>query len=51
VVVKLLVKRENVVADSEDEFGQTPLLWAAEEGHKAVVKLLRSIYSLIANHT
>jgi ankyrin repeat protein len=26
--------------DSEDTYGQTPLSWAAENGHEAVVKLL-----------
>ena len=39
-VVKLLVGRDNVVADSKDFDGRTPLYWAAQEGHKAVVKLL-----------
>jgi hypothetical protein len=30
----------NIGADSKDEGGQTPLSWAAENGHEAVVKLL-----------
>ncbi|EON63614.1 hypothetical protein W97_02842 [Coniosporium apollinis CBS 100218] len=27
-------------ADSKNEYGRTPLSWAAEQGHEAVVKLL-----------
>jgi ankyrin repeat protein len=50
-VVKLLVERDDVVADSKDNNGWTPLSWAAEQGHEAVVKLLRSKYSQITNHT
>jgi ankyrin repeat protein len=30
----------NTGADSKDSYGQTPLSWAAENGHEAVVKLL-----------
>jgi Ankyrin repeats (3 copies) len=30
----------DVVADSKDDFGRTPLWWAAQRGHEAVVKLL-----------
>jgi hypothetical protein len=43
VVCNLLVellKREIVDANAMDEYGRTPLLWAAERGHEAVVKLL-----------
>jgi Ankyrin repeats (3 copies)/Ankyrin repeat len=40
-VVKVLVARDDVAADSKDnEYGQTPLSWAAENGHEGVVKLL-----------
>ncbi|KFX89694.1 hypothetical protein O988_08542 [Pseudogymnoascus sp. VKM F-3808] len=39
-VVKLLVERDDVVADMKDEYNRTPLSWAAENGHEAVVKLL-----------
>ncbi len=40
-VVKLLLATERVDADSKDTFYlQTPLSWAAENGHEAVVKLL-----------
>jgi hypothetical protein len=39
-VVRLLVERDDVEADSKDENGRTPLWWAAERGHEAVVRLL-----------
>jgi ankyrin repeat protein len=39
-VIKLLVKRDDVVVDLKDNDGRTPLSWAAERGHKAVIKLL-----------
>jgi ankyrin repeat protein len=39
--VELLVERDDVEADSKDEYGRTPLSWAAVGGHEAVVKLLR----------
>jgi len=39
-VVKLLVERGDVNADSKDNCGRTPLSWAARNGHEAVVKLL-----------
>ena len=39
-VVKLLVERNDVDADSKDENGRTPLSWAGAGGHEAVVKLL-----------
>jgi ankyrin repeat protein len=39
-VVKLLVERDDVVADAKDKYGRTPLWWAAASGHEAVVKLL-----------
>jgi ankyrin repeat protein len=38
-VVKLLLKK-GAELETEDGYGQTPLAWAAENGHKAVVKLL-----------
>lgn len=37
---KRLVRRKGVEADSRDDYGQTPLSRAAEQGHEAVVKLL-----------
>jgi len=36
----LLLTKDGVNPDPTDEFGQTPLLWAAANGHKSVVKLL-----------
>ena len=39
-VVKLLVERDDVEADSKDDGGWTPLSLAAWNGHEAVVKLL-----------
>jgi hypothetical protein len=39
-VVKLLVERDDVEADSKNRCGQTPLSRAAENGHEAVVRLL-----------
>ena len=30
-----------MAADSQDEYGQTPLSYAASKGHEVVVKLLR----------
>jgi len=38
--VKLLVERNDVEADLKDSYDETPLLGAAERGHKAVVQLL-----------
>jgi ankyrin repeat protein len=39
-VVKLLLETGKVDVDSKDKCEQTPLSWAAIEGHEAVVKLL-----------
>ncbi|KAI9781824.1 MAG: hypothetical protein M1816_002174 [Peltula sp. TS41687] len=39
-VVKLLVERDDVDADSRDNSGPTPLSGATENGHEAVVELL-----------
>ena len=39
--MKLLLAKEGVNPDSKDtKYGGTPLSWASEKGHKAVVKLL-----------
>jgi hypothetical protein len=35
--VKLLVERDDVVADSKDDDGRTPLSWAAASGHDGFV--------------
>jgi hypothetical protein len=40
VMVRLLVKRDDVEADSKDEGGRKPLSWVAEESYDAVVWLL-----------
>jgi ankyrin repeat protein len=39
-VVRLLVARADVKADSKNCYNQTPLSWAAIGGHEAVVRLL-----------
>jgi len=39
-IVRLLVGRVDVDADSKDHDGGTPLSWAAENGHEAIVRLL-----------
>jgi hypothetical protein len=39
-IMRVLLEREGVDADSKDEYCQTPLLRAAERGHEAVVRLL-----------
>ena len=41
-VVRLLLSRDAVAVDSQDNEGQTPLSWAAERGKEAVVRLLLS---------
>jgi len=40
--VKLLLDTGKVEVDSKDIYGQTPLSWAAQYGHEAVVKLLQT---------
>ena len=47
-VVRLLLEREGVVADSTDKHGQTPLSYAAEHGHEAVVRLLLEREGVVA---
>ena len=43
-VVERLLATGKVDVDAKDSIhGRTPLLWAAENGHEAVVKLLRSV--------
>ncbi|KAI8626567.1 ankyrin repeat-containing protein [Xylariaceae sp. FL1651] len=38
--LSLLLNTGKVDVDSKDNYGQTPLSWAAEKGHEAVVQLL-----------
>ena len=40
--MELLLKTGNVDVDSKSKSGRTQLSWAAENGHGAMVKLLRS---------
>jgi ankyrin repeat protein len=40
-VMKQLLERDDVEADSKDKLGRTPLSWASRRGHDAVVKLLQ----------
>lgn len=39
-LVRLLVKRDDVEADSKDKGGRTPLSHAAEGGHSEVIRQL-----------
>ena len=39
-VVELLLKRNDVQTDREEDDGYTPLWWAARKGHKVVARLL-----------
>ena len=39
-MVKLLLKQNDVEVNSEDEYGHSPLLFAAKNGHERVVRLL-----------
>ena len=40
-MVKLLLAKDGIDPDLKDsQYGQTPLSWAAQNGHEAVVKLL-----------
>src|SRR5260370_29407746 len=47
---KLLLETDKVDADSKDDsYGRTPLLWAAMNGHEAVVRLLHHTSKLHAH--
>jgi ankyrin repeat protein len=48
-VMKLLLERDDSVADLNDNDGRTPLSWAAEGGDEAVVKLLVERDDVAAN--
>ena len=48
-VVKLLIETGKVDVDSKDNYhGRTPLSWAAENGHEAVVKLLKEAQQILS---
>ena len=38
--MKLLLEKGADVESKDSQYGRTPLSWAAEKGHEAVVKLL-----------
>jgi ankyrin repeat protein len=40
VIVKLLLEKGAEIESKDDEYGRTPLSWAAKNGHKEIVKLL-----------
>ena len=40
--MKLLLERDDVEADSKDEYGWTPLWWAEEKDQDAIVLLLET---------
>jgi len=44
--VDLLLRREDVNPNRPDENGRTPLVYAAVNGHKEVVKLLQARISM-----
>lgn len=48
-VIRLLLNTGKVDADSKDGDGQTPLLWASQNGHEVVVKPLLDIGKINAN--
>ncbi|KAJ3554767.1 hypothetical protein NPX13_g10522 [Xylaria arbuscula] len=48
LLVKLLLATERVDPDSKDRNGRTPLSWAAENGHEAIVNLLKESADLDA---
>ncbi len=49
VVLMFYLKKRVDDADSKDNNGRTPLLWAARMGHKAIVKLLLATEGVDAN--
>lgn len=48
-MVRLLVERGDIEVDSKDIYRQTPMLWAAKNGHEAVVQLLLERKDVAAN--
>lgn len=49
VIFTLRLERGNVMPDSKDQDGRTPLWWAAWNGHEAVFKLLLNIGKVDVN--
>jgi ankyrin repeat protein len=45
-VVVYEVERDEIVANSKDEYGRTPLSWAAMNGYKDIVQLLVERYDV-----
>lgn len=39
-IVKLLLEHPDIDVNAQDGDGRTPLWWATEEGHEAVMRLL-----------
>ena len=50
-VVRLLVERNDVEAESKDEDGRTSLFWAAKKGHHAIVMLLETKLDIVHTPT
>ena len=48
-VVQLLLATGNIDTDSKDNYGRTPLSWAAKNGHEAVVQLLLATGNIDTN--
>lgn len=48
-VVKLLLRRDEVDLNSEDDQGRTPLGWAAMSGQMAVLNILLARKDILAN--
>jgi ankyrin repeat protein len=38
-IVKLLLAKDGIDRDSEDDLGRTPFRWAIESGHESVMKM------------
>jgi hypothetical protein len=46
VVVKLLLEKDAELESRDTYFGQTPLPWAAENGHRAAVKVKTTLVTI-----
>ena len=47
-VVRLLIEKDGIDINAEDEDGWTPLTLAVENGHEAIVQLLNSQLDVLA---